>query len=656
MVFSVVYFGLLDCLRFLHNVRPVKYGVLCPLNELSNFILTSKYLRYDWNKQRRETYEEAVSRVLGMHEPRLGSRECKRIEPFLLNKTVMPSMRTLQFGGVAVEQHNMRAYNCVGMVIRPDELPIDLAKYLYCLMCGSGVGVKLFGPNEKISVPKYKPFTKTAPYTVPDTIVGWCDAVWFTLTGLLTSGVDIPMDYSGIRPKGSAIRTGGGLAPGHEPLERAIENIKKRIIDSEYLTSLDVYDLCMFLSEAVLSGGVRRAATMALFDPTDKAMVTAKTGDWLYENPQRQYSNNSAQLVREETDKDTFHKFFESTREYGEPGVVFTKDQYHTTNPCAEITFEPYWYGQPGLQTCNLTTINASKVLSPEEFLQACRVATILGTVQATYTDFRRPSEGYVTTVDEAIVKRDALLGVSICGILDNPRLLSPQTLAAGASLSLQTNATYAAKLGINTAKRICTVKPEGTASLVLGSSSGIHARAAEKYFRRVEVKPNDPVANHLLQTNPDLDDGPARYKPETNLLKFPVVSPPTAKIKADISAKEFLEMVLTVKHNWCMVGSRDQESHNVSNTIHVKETEWEELEDEIWKNRKYLTGISLVPNTGDTVYPQAPEERVTEQTQEEFDRIRTNLKPTDYTTLKEHTDVTEQQHEFACVGGACEI
>lgn len=592
-----------------------------------------------------------------MHESRLGSKECKLIEPFLLNRVVMPSMRTLQFGGAGVEQHNMRAYNCVGIVIRPDSIPIDLAKYFYCLLCGSGVGVKLFGPNEKIPVPKYKPFTKAAAYRVPDTIVGWCDAVWFTLNGLLINGVEVPMDYSDIRPKGSPIRTGGGLAPGHEPLEIAIENVKERIIGKEYLTSLDVYDLCMYLSQAVLSGGVRRAATMALFDPTDTAMASAKTGDWLEKNPQRQYSNNSAQLVRQDTDKATFHKFFESTREYGEPGVVFTKDKYHTTNPCAEITFEPYWYGQPGLQTCNLTTINASKVLSQEEFLQACRIATILGTVQASYTDFRRPSEGYVTAVDEAIVKRDALLGVSICGILDNPSVfIPPANLSEAASMCLKTNAIYADRLGINVAKRVCTVKPEGTASLVLGSSSGIHARAAEKYFRRVEVKPNDPVANYLLSVNPHFDDGPAKYKPETNLLRFPVEAPVNARTKADISAEEFLDVVLTVKQNWCMVGSRDEESHNVSNTIHVKDSEWRSLEEKIWNNREYLQGISLVPSTGDTVYPQAPEERVTDKTKELFEELKSLTKPTDYTRLREESDTTEGRQEYACVGGACEI
>jgi ribonucleoside-diphosphate reductase alpha chain len=406
-------------------------------------------------------------------------------------------------------------------------------------------------------------------------------------------------------------------------------------------------------------------------------MAAAKTGNWFETNPQRGKSNNSAVLVRDQHTEGDFQRLFELQKEFGEPGFYFVDDVEYGANPCVEIGLAPFAvvdeaaqaklaeYGMPdvpvgskvsGWQMCNLTTINANACEDEAGFLACCRAAALLGTLQAAYTTIP-----YLGAATRFINERESLLGVSICGILDRPSLLlNPAVLERGAQECLDTNAAVAEHLGIPAAARITCVKPEGTASLVLGAGSGIHPHHARHYFRRVQAARTEPLFQWFKLNNPHMTEASAWDPDTTDVITFPVTAPADAILRKDVGAVQFLEYVRLVQQHWVVAGRRHEQynpglHHNVSNTVTVRDDEWDAVQQFIFENRQYFTGISLLRETGDKVYTQAPREEVTT----EMDMAKWNAlaySPVDYTALWEGTDMTTLADTVACAGGACEI
>lgn len=661
-------------------------------NGLQDYIFVSRYARYDKEKQRREAWDEAIDRVRDMHRVRfesLGSSEVNALieEAFeaVRRKEVLPSMRALQFAGPAILAHEARMFNCSFTHINRLN---SFQETLYLLLCGCGVGFSV----QKHHVAQLPPLAQAPPdddltvlhHTVEDTIEGWSDALG-ALMRAYVEGHAIEFNYSTLRPRGAPLRTSGGKAPGHFPLKRALLSVEKILsrATGRRMEPIEAYDIVMHMAGAVLAGGVRRSATIALFSGDDEKMMQAKTGDWFKTNPQRSCSNNSALLVRHRATKEQFKRLFECQKEFGEPGFFFADGEEYGANPCVEIGLHPVFQvvsradiktlqaqgitrddsGQilrigsrlHGFQMCNLTTINGALASTPEAFFQAARAATVIGTLQAAYTNMP-----YLGPVTKLINEREALLGVSICGIMDNPHvLLDPAVLQQAATLVRETNAQVAARLGVQPAARTTCVKPEGTTSLLLNTGSGIHARHARRYFRRVQANRIDPVFQFFKQHNPHLCE-PSAYGKTDDVITFPVESPEGAVIKDQASAVDFLQKVRLVQENWVVPGTSHALYspglyHNVSNTVSVKEGEWEEVADYIWENRARFTGISLLQALGDKTYVQAPMEAVT--TTADIGRWN-QLEPRQvpWTKLNEKVDATKLADVVACAGGQCEL
>lgn len=689
-------------------------------NGLSDYIAVSKYARYRPDLGRRETFPEAVERVAEMHRKKIGGQRGRRslartaaqlavgkeLDPDLTvdlmallgkknlmaaidesfaavaEKRVLPSMRSLQFGGEAVLAAQARMFNCCFSAI--DRVDF-FREYFYLLLagCGCGFSVQKHHIERLPALPK-RPDEMDLPvvhHVVADTIQGWADALDALFRSFLENA-KVEFSYTRIRPRGAPLRTSGGKAPGHLPLKRALGEVERilRGASGRRLKPIEAYDICMHVARAVLSGGVRRSATICLFSAEDAEMMAAKTGDWFRTNPQRSASNNSAIIDRKEGDKETFLRLFESQKEFGEPGFYFSNDLDYGCNPCCEIGLNPAVRGElseaekdrlrklgftgdldgdlflSGWQMCNLTTINAAKVTGEEDFYRACFWATVIGTVQASYTDIP-----YLGPVSRYLNEREALLGVSICGILDNPAFfLDARILEKGAAICRNVNAVVAAALGIRRAARITCVKPEGTASLLLETGSGIHPHHAKRYFRRVQSNRKDPVFQHLRKKNPHMVE-PSVYQPDTDdVVTFPVEAPEGAIFRDDIEAVQFLGYVKFVQRHWVQAGRAHERfspglDHNVSNTCTVKPEEWDEVAEFIWENREFFTGVALLPYSGDKTYLQAPREEVaTEEDIAKWNRLK--YRPVDYTELREEADETALKDVVACAGGACEI
>ncbi|MFW6130885.1 MAG: hypothetical protein ACOC56_06825, partial [Atribacterota bacterium] len=467
-------------------------------------------------------------------------------------------------------------------------------------------------------------------------IEGWADAIGILLASYFdvnkpffvydlqmnideVSGYKINFDYSLIRPEGSLI-SWGGIAPGPAGLKSAIEKIEK-LLDSilkkdgsRKLKPIEAYDIVMHMSDSVLSGGIRRSACITLFSPDDKEMATCKTGKWFIENPQRGRSNNSALLLRDETTKEQFSELMKSVKEYGEPGFIWSENRETLYNPCSEISFNSYDDdGNSGWGFCNLTEINGKKAKTEEHFLEACKAASILGTIQATYTNI-----DYLEEYTKKIIERDALLGVSITGMMDNPEIIfNDKIQRKGAKIVLETNENIANKLGINSCARGTAIKPSGTASCILGTSSGIHPQHAKRYLRRVQANNLEFPLKKFKEVNPlAVEDSVWSSNKTDSIITFICEVPDGAKTKNQLSAIEFLEHVKMTQQNWIEYGTRKNDErykkfpwlrHNVSNTINVCDDEWDDVEKYIYKNRKYFAGISLVSRDGDKDFPQAP-------------------------------------------------
>ena len=449
------------------------------------------------------------------------------------------------------------------------------------------------------------------------------------------------------------------------------------LVSGRRLKPIEAYDCLMYLAQAIVSGGVRRIATICLFSPDDLEMVTAKTGNWFETNPQRSYSNNSAVLLRKKASFTMFKELFEKQKEFGEPGFYFSVDPNYGTNPCCEIGMYPVldvlsaktierlkelgYTGDvkigsklSGWQFCNLSTINGAKCKTPEDFFAAASSAATIGTLQAAYVNIP-----YLGPVTQVILEREALLGVSITGIMDSPEvLLDPATLEKGAQIVTEQNALIANAIGIRPAARTTCIKPEGTSSLVLGTGSGIHGRKDRRYFRRVQANKIDPVYQHFKTVNPHMCE-PSVYSTSDDVITFPVEAPEGAILESEMDAVQFLQAVQLVQNHWVKPGRRHEDispglHHNVSNTVKVKPEEWDQVMNFIWKNREDFTGIALLPAAGDKTYAQAPMESLnTEEDIIKWNRLVPN--PVDYSTMVEETDDTNLQAEAGCAGGLCD-
>tara|TARA_Y100000004_G_scaffold10775_1_gene11732 strand:+ start:6494 stop:8641 length:2148 start_codon:yes stop_codon:yes gene_type:complete len=586
----------------------------------------SKYARWCPEKERREAWAESVDRVKNMMLKKFDSEEVKQdiisAYEMMRKKRVLGSQRALQFGGDPVVKHNARIYNCIASFT--DRVRF-FQECMYLLLCGCGTGFSV----QKHHIAKLPNLIKNKngqkKYVIPDTIEGWSDAVGILVSSYFTkcdlfpeySGKHIMFDYSEIRPKGSRLKSSGGKAPGPEPLKKALTSMKKTLDGAlkngqKKLTPIQAYDLVMFSADAVISGGVRRSATICVFSADDEEMAKAKTGSWFTENPQRGRSNNSALLLRDETTKEQFAELMESVKEFGEPGFVWSDSTELIVNPCVEIGMWPVdeETGETGWQACNLSTINCAKVTTKKEFYEACAAASIIGTLQAGFAEFP-----YLGEVSERIIKREALLGVSMTGIMEQHEIcLDPDVQKKGAEIVKQTNERIAKIIGINKAARTTCVKPEGTSSCILGTSSGIHPHHAKRYIRRVQANKMEPIYQYFRSINPRAcEESVWSNNDSDDVVSFCVEVPDGAKIKNQLDAIGLLEYVKSTQRNWVMGGKNAKQctqpwlTHNVSNTVNVMPDEWDDVTDYIYKNRKYFCGISLLPIAGDKDYAQAP-------------------------------------------------
>jgi len=380
---------------------------------------------------------------------------------------------------------------------------------------------------------------------------------------------------------------------------------------------------------------------------------------WLYIEPQRARSNNSVLLLRKETTKKDFATIIEKTKEFGEPGFVWSDEKTSLFNPCFEISFVPVTEdGRCGVQFCNLSSINGAKIHTKDDFIKASKAASIIGTLQATYTQFP-----YLRKASEELTREEALLGVSITGIMDNPKiLLNADYQQEAAHKAVITNKRWAKILGINEAARVTCVKPEGTSSLVLGSASGIHPHHARRYFRRVQCNRIEPVYQFFKKLNPSMCETSVWSANKTDeIITFPIEIPEEAKTKKDLTAIQHLKIIKKTQENWVVAGTssanRKPITHNVSCTVIVEDKEWQKIIDYIYQHRNYFAAVSFIPATGDKDYKQAPLEAiVTKEDEERWQNIISHYQPVDYTQLKEGEDNTIMLSEVACGGGSCEI
>lgn len=693
--------------------------------ELAEFIFKSKYARYNEKLKRRETLEECVDRVKNMHLQYytfLDEADKQKIQwafDLVKHKKIVPSMRSMQFGGDAIFAHHSRIYNCG---VRHIDSIRAFAEFFYCLLTGTGMtgGLSkkylnrlpnLVGETDKSGT--------VITYVVEDTIEGWADSVeallmcYFKNTPL--TGRKIVFDYSKIRKKGKPLKTGGGKAPGPKGLKQSHEKIKEildYIIEVEGINrirSIDVYDILMHCADAVLSGGIRRAATAMIFQKDDELMINSKVNfkvtkhqnfekkengkyhgfiytehrknkryevtiseyeyeeilkkkkeiSWIHIEPQRARSNNSVLLLRDNTTQEELEAIIVKTKQWGEPGFVFADHEDTLYNPCFEIGFIPVTEdGICGVQFCNLSSINGAKINSLENWIEAAEAATIIGTLQAGYTYFP-----YLSNASAKLTRDEALLGVSLTGWFANPEvLINEKNQYVVAKLVTKINEEWANKLSINKAARATCVKPEGTAGLFLEAPSGAHADHAHEFFRLVQMNKIDPIYKFFKKHNPHATEESVWSSTNSDdVIYWPITVSNKAIVKDDITAIDHLNYVRMIQENWVKPGTSDSNkknvSHNVSVTVEVKDEEWELVIPYLFENRQFFSAVSMIGKLGDKDYPQAPLQRITT----EEDRIRwknlvENFKHVDYNNLIEEDDTTKLVDVAACAGGSCDI
>lgn len=587
------------------------------------------YSRYNDTLQRYETWEEAIDRVMEMHVGFYNEKMSPELKAFFdeatnayKEKRVLGAQRALQFGGDQLLKHQMKMYNCTSTYA---DRPEFFGELFYVLLCGAGAGFSV-QRHHVARLPVITPRTKQPKtHVVEDSIEGWAQSLDVLMSSYFQGGGKHPefegrkvyFDLTNIRPKGAKI-SGGFKAPGPEPLRLALDKIEYILQGialsgkNAQLRPIHVYDICMHAADAVLSGGVRRSATICLFSPDDEEMAKAKTGNWFIDNPQRGRSNNSAVIVRKKATRDQFHQLMESIKQFGEPGFVFVDSEEHTTNPCVEIGMFPQIDGKSGWQGCNLTEINGGMCSTEEDFYKACRAAAILGTLQAGYTNFN-----FLDSVSKAIFEREALLGVSITGWMNNPKILfNEEILKKGAEIVRRVNRSVAALIGINPAARTTCVKPSGNASVLLMTASGIHAEHAPMYIRHIQMNKDTEVAQLIKRTNPYMIEESVWSATKSDyVVAFPVVAQKGSLYKDDLLGVKHLEMIKLAQQCWVEAGTNVElcadpgVRHNVSNTVIVND--WDEVEEFVFANRHSFSGISFLPMTGDKDYAQAPNTKV---------------------------------------------
>ncbi len=595
-------------------------------NLLAQTKFYESYSRYDSSLGRYETWDEAVDRVMEMHRTKYADRMTQELEEIIKRisigykkKLFVGAQRALQFGGEQILKHESRLYNCTSSYA---DRPAFFGEYLYFLLSGSGVGASVQF-HHVYKLPKIAARTKQPKtFVIEDSIEGWANAFEVLVSSYFVNGGRWP-DYTGrkvyfdltkIRPKGSPI-SGGYLAPGPDPLRRTLDRIEHLLTglviqekDQIQLEPIHVYDICMHGADAVLSGGIRRAATIFLFSPEDQRMMNAKTGDWFTTNPQRARSNNSAVLVRGEVKRELFNSLIEANKQFGEPGFIFTDNRDFTYNPCVEIGMFPVYNGESGFQGCNLTEINGGAIQTLEDFKEAVWGAAALGTLQAGYTNFK-----YLTETTKNIFERESLLGVSITGILNNISFFTNENnLKEGVKIIKATNEYIASLININPAARLTCVKPAGSTSVLLETSSGIHPEHSKQYIRHMQANKDTPTAKLLFKTNPNMVEESVWSSNKSDyVLAFPVISSGNSLYKNELTDIEFLEIIKKIQKYWVLEGTVPERctakglTHNVSNTVTVDD--WDKVEDYIFNNMEYFAAVSFLPRSGDKAYNQAP-------------------------------------------------
>ena len=610
---------------------------------LSDVTVYMKYARYLPEKGRRESWKEIVTRNKKMHQKKYPELKAEIDEVYarVLKKEVLPSMRSMQFGGKSIEVAPNRIYNCA-------YLPIDdwrsFSELMFLLLGGTGVGYSVQLHHIENLPEIQKPNNKRSRrFLVNDSIEGWADAVKALFKSYFSGGSKLRFDYSDIRPKGANLVTSGGKAPGPQPLKECLVKLEGMLEEKETgdkLQPIEVHDMVCHIADAVLAGGIRRAALISLFSADDDQMIAAKTGNWWEKNPQRGRANNSAVLLRHRVTKEFFLDLWERIKNSGagEPGFYFSNDKDWGTNPCCEIALRPY-------QFCNLTEVNVSDVETQEELEQRVKAAAFIGTLQAGYTDFH-----YLRDVWRRTTEKDALIGVSMTGIASGA--VMELDLKAAANAVKEENSRVAETIGIRPAARCTTVKPAGTTSLTLGTSSGIHAWHNDYYIRRLRVGKNEAIYYHLMINHPELVEDEYFRPYDTAVIGVPQKSPEGAIVRTE-SALQLLKRVSYVGQNWVRPGHRKgQNTHNVSATISVKEAEWTDVGEWMWENRNIYNGLSVLPYDGGT-YIQAPFEDCSKET---YEAMLNTLSRVDLTKVVEMEDDTDLQGELACAGGSCEV
>lgn len=585
------------------------------------------YSRWLEEENRYETWEESVSRVMDMHREKYKNKLTPELEAHIQfaeaaykEKLVLGAQRALQFGGEQLFKHEARMYNCsVSHVDRPS----FFTECMYLLLCGCGVGFSV-QPHHIGKLPEIAQRSKKKAkiFRIPDSIEGWADAFGVLLSSYFVEGGTHPeyhgcqvhFDFSDIRPKGAMI-SGGFKAPGPDGLRSSLvkcESLLEGLLEGKQKTninSITAYDFVMHMSDAVLSGGVRRSATICVFDKNDQDMLNAKTGDWFVKNPQRGRSNNSALLVRSELTREEWASIMKSVKDFGEPGFIFTENKEFLYNPCVEIGMLPKTEeGESGFQFCNLTEINGGKCTDKVTFERACKAASILGTLQAGYSNFK-----YLSEATKKITEREALIGVSITGWMNNPEILfDEKNMIEGAEIVKQYNKVVADLLGINQAARTTCAKPSGNASVILGTASGVHGEHSPLYFRNVQMNDQDDVLALIKSKNPEMVEDSVWSSTGTDkVVSFPVVSKEGSIYKNDLLGVKQLEYVKKAQQFWVEYGTNTELCvdknlrHNISNTITVDN--WDEVEQYLFDNREWFAGVSLLSAYGDKAYPQAP-------------------------------------------------
>jgi len=614
-----------------------------PSNILSDITVYMKYAKYIPELNRRETWDELVTRNMNMHLKKYPELELQIIRAYKMvyDKKVLPSMRSMQFGGKPIEVAPNRIFNCAYM-------PIDdwrtFGEAMFLLLGGSGVGYSV----QRHHVDKLPEITKPNPnrkrrFLVNDSIEGWADAVKALFRSYFYGGSTLKFDYSDIRPKGARLVTSGGKAPGPQPLKECLvklEGLLSEKDNGDKLIPIEVHDMVCHVADAVLAGGIRRAALISLFSADDEDMIAAKTGNWWETNPQRGRANNSVVLLRHKIDKDYFMGLWDRVKASGagEPGFYFSNDKDWGTNPCCEIGLRPY-------QFCNLTEVNVSNLKDQADFEERVRSASFIGTLQASYTDFH-----YLRDVWKRTTEKDALLGVSMTGIASG--CVMDLDMEAAARVVKKENARVAELIGIRPASRTTCVKPAGTTSLALGTSSGIHAWHSDYYIRRLRVGKNESIYNYLAQNHPNLVED-EYFSPHTTAVISIPQSAPEGSILRSESALQLLKRVKSVTDGWVKPGFRKgQNTHNISATVSIKDAEWADVGEWMWENRNSYNGLSVLPYDGGS-YIQAPFE---DCSKEKYEALLTGLSEVDLSKIVEEEDNTDLKGEVACAGGQCEV